>query len=33
MEDNMKKKKIRTNSPHFGKAIVYKNFASQPIHI
>jgi hypothetical protein len=33
MEENLKKKIIKANSQHFGKAVVYKNFASQPIQI
>lgn len=33
MEDNLEKKKIRANGQNFGKAMVHKNFASQPIYI
>jgi len=33
MEENLKNKTINPNAENFGKAIVYKNFSSQPIEI
>jgi hypothetical protein len=31
--ENLKNKIINANFQHFGKALVYKNFATQPIQI